>query len=133
MKWTAFLLYGVFTLAACNSASTPVMKVDDLWAEREKSKAEFHKKYAGKEIVVAGTYKDGKPDFDFKNNSQGFEEISIYGSAYHLVHCQVEEKDAASFKDLAGAGEGIAVKGKLISAENDPYPELRPCTMELRK
>ena len=133
MKWTAFLLFGAIMIAACNSATTPVMKVDDLWAEREKSKADFHKKYAGKEIVVAGTYKDGKPNFDFKNNSQGYEEISLYGSSYYLIHCQVEEKDAASFKDLAGTGEGIAVKGKLVSAENDPYPELRPCTMELRK
>jgi len=132
MKGTAVLLFVVFAVAACNSTTTPVMKVDDLWAEREKSKPDFQKKYAGKEIVVAGTYKDGKPDFDFKDNSQGYEEINLYGSSYHVVHCYVEEKDAASFKDLTG-NAGIAVKGKLISAENDPYPELRPCTMDLKK
>jgi hypothetical protein len=110
-----------------------VIKIDDLWAEREKSKGEFQKKYAGKEIVVAGTYKDGKPNFDFKNNSKGYEEINLYGSSLQLVHCLVEEKDAASFKDLAGGNTGIAVRGMLVSAENDAYPELRPCTMDLKK
>ena len=133
MKGTALLLFGIVAIAACSSASTtPVMKIDDLWAEREKSKAEFQKKYAGKEIVVAGTYKDGKPNFDFKNNSKGYEEINVYGSSLALVHCNVEEKDAASFKDLSGTA-GIAVRGKLVSAEDDPYPELRPCTMDLKK
>lgn len=132
MKTMALIIYMAFFVAACGS-STPVMKVDDLWAEREKSKAEFQKKYAGKEIVVAGTFTGDKPAFDFKNNSQGYEEISLYGTSYHLVRCQIDEKDAASFKDLAGKGEGIAVKGKLVSAENDAYPELRPCSMELRK
>ena len=127
-------MFGALALAGCeNSAVTPVMKIDDLWKEREKSKAEFQKKYAGKEIVVAGTYKDGKPTFDFKNNSKGFEEINLYGSSLELIHCQVEEKDAAAFKDLVGNGEGIAVKGKLVSAENDAYPELRPCTLDLKK
>ncbi len=130
MKRTASLLLGLLAITACNSATTtPVMKIDDLWAEREKSKPDFHKKYAGKEIAVAGTYKDGKPDFDFKNASQGVEEINVYGSSLQLVHCQVEEKDAAAFKDLTGNNQGIAVKGKLVSAENDPYPELRPCTL----
>ena len=133
MKGTALLLFGIVAIGACNSASTtPVMKIDELWAEREKSRAEFHKKYAGKEIVVAGTYKDGKPTFDFKNNSKGYEEINLYGSSMAALHCQVEEKDAASFKDLGG-NAGIAVRGKLVSAENDPYPELRPCTMDLKK
>lgn len=133
MKETALLLLVAFAFAACNSATTPVMKVDDLWAEREKSKADFQKKYGGKEIAVAGTYKDGKPNFDFKNNSKGYEEVNLYGSSYQLVHCLVEEKDAASFKDLGGTNTGVAVKGKLVSAENDAYPELRPCTMELKK
>jgi hypothetical protein len=132
MKRTALMLSASFIVAACGS-TTPVLKVDDLWTEREKSKAEFQKKYAGKEIVVAGTYTGSKPTFDFKNNSQGYEEISVYGSWGHVVHCQIEEKDAAGFKDLAGKGEGLAVKGKLVSAEDDAYPELRPCSMDLRK
>lgn len=132
MKRTALLLSAAIAIAACNPA-TPVMKIDDLWAEREKSKTEFHKKYSGKEIVVAGVYKDGKPDLDFKNNSKGYVEINLFGTSVAVVHCLVEEKDAASFKDLAGKGEGIAVKGKLVSGENDAYPELRPCTMNLKK
>lgn len=132
MKRITFCVCAAIALAACNSA-TPVMKIDDLWAEREKSKAEFHKKYVGKEIVVAGVYKDGKPELDFKSNTKGYVEINIYGSSLQVIHCLVDEKDAASFKDLAGKGEGIAVKGKLVSAENDAYPELRPCSMELTK
>ena len=127
MKRTALLLSAVITIAACNAA-TPVMKIDDLWAEREKSKSEFHKKYAGKDIVVAGVYKDGKPDLDFKSNTKGFVEINLYGTSIAVVHCLVEEKDAAAFKDL-GKGEGIAVKGKIVSGENDAYPELGPCSM----
>jgi tRNA_anti-like len=131
MKRTCLLLCAAFAAAACGTA-TPVMKIDDMWAEREKSKSEFHKKYAGKDIVVAGVYKDGKPEFDFKNNSKGYEEINIFGSSIAVVHCLVEEKDAASFKDLA-KGQGIAVKGKIVSGENDAYPELRPCTMDIKK
>jgi tRNA_anti-like len=131
MKRTCLLLWAAFAVAACGTA-TPVMKIDDMWAEREKSKSEFHKKYAGKDIVVAGVYKDGKPEFDFKNNSKGYEEINIFGSSIAVVHCLVEEKDAASFKDLA-KGQGIAVKGKIVSGENDAYPELRPCTMDIKK
>lgn len=134
MGRSLLLLFVAFAIAACGTASTtPVMKIDDLWAEREKSKADFQKKYAGKEIVVAGTFKDSKPAFDFKGNTKGYEEINVYGSSLQLIHCLVEEKDAASFKDLTGSGQGIAVKGKLVSAEDDPYPELRPCTMELKK
>jgi hypothetical protein len=132
IKQAAILLCATFAIAACNSA-TPVMKIDDLWAERERSHAEFQKKYAGKDVVVAGVYKDGKPDLDFKSNTKGYVEINIYGSSLQMIHCLVEEKDAASFKDLAGKGEGIAVKGKLISAENDAYPEFRPCSMDLKK
>jgi hypothetical protein len=132
MKKTALLLAAVFVVGACGS-SAPVLKVDDLYAEREKSKAEFHKKYAGKEVVVAGTYKDGQPKFDFKNNSKGYEELNVMGSSFWLVHCLVEEKDAAGFASLKGGGEGIAVKGEVVSAENDAYVELRPCTMDLRK
>jgi uncharacterized lipoprotein YehR (DUF1307 family) len=131
MKQTCLLLFVTVLIAACG-ASTPVMKIDDMWAEREKSKAEFQKKYSGKDIVIAGQYKDEKPQFDFKNNSKGYEEINIYGSSLQVVHCLVEEKDAVSFKDLA-KGQGIAVKGKLVSAENDAYPELRPCTMDVKK
>lgn len=127
MKRTVFLLCAAIVIAACGTA-TPVMKIDDLWAEREKSKSEFHKKYAGKDIVVAGIYKDGKPDLDFKSNTKGFVEINLYGSSVAVIHCLVEEKDYAGFKDL-GKGAGIAVKGKIVSAEDDPYPELRPCSM----
>ena len=124
MKRTSILLCAFFVLAAC-TAPTPVIKLDDLFAEREKNKAEFQKKYAGKDIVVAGTFREDKPTFDFKNNTKGYEEITIYGSSYYLIHCLVEEKDAASFKDLT-KGAGVAVKGKLVSAESDPFPELRP-------
>ena len=131
VKLAALLLCAAFVVAACTSP-TPVIKLDDLWAEREKNKAEFQKKYTGKDIVVAGTFKDEKPTFDFKGNTKGYEEINVYGSSIAVLHCLVEEKDAASFKDLS-KGAGIAVKGKLASAEGDPYPELRPCTMDLKK
>ncbi len=132
MKRPIVLLCAAVAIVACNTA-TPVMKVDDLYAEREKSKAEFHKKYAGKEIVVAGTFTGSMPTFDYKNNTQGTEDIPIFGTSYHLVRCIIEEKDSASFKGLAGKGEGLAVKGKIVSAENDAVVELRPCTMDLKK
>ena len=126
MKRTALLLSVAFAVAGC-STPTPVMKIDDLWAEREKSKSEFHKKYAGKEIVVAGVYKGA---LDFKGEKKDIEEITIQGSSLAMIHCQVEEKDAAPFKAIAGkGGGGVAIKGKLVSGENDPYPELKPCSM----
>ena len=131
MKPAAIFLCASFVLPAC-TASVPVMKLDDLWSEREKNKTEFQKKYTGQDIVVAGTFKDDKPTFDFKGNSKGYEEVNIYGSSIAVLHCLVEEKDAASFKDLS-KGAGIAVKGKLVSAEGDAYPELRPCTMDVKK
>ena len=131
MKLAALVLCASFAILAC-TPPTPVMKLDDLWAEREKSKADFQKKYTGKDIVVAGVYKDDKPTFDFKSNTKGYEEVNLYGSSVAVIHCLVEEKDAASFKDLS-KGAGVAVKGKLVSAESDPYPELRPCTMDIKK
>jgi hypothetical protein len=116
------LLVVVFAaiLIGCGGETTPVIKVENLWTEREKSKADFQKKYAGKEIVVAGVLRGGKRDFDA--SAASYEEISIYGDSFHLVHCQNDGKDVAAFKNLPADGSGVAVKGKLVSAEDDAYP-----------
>lgn len=126
MKGTSILVLVVILLAACGS-TTPVMKVDDLWDEREKSKSEFQKKFFGKEVAAAGRYQSDNSDLEIKG-SDGVAEVKIVGSTYKTVTCLIEAKDVEPFKNIA-KGTAVAVKGKLVSDEDVAYPELRPCSL----
>lgn len=127
MRRVLVLVLVAIVIGAC-TATTPVMTLDDLWDEREKSKSEFQKKYFGKELAAAGKWAGDSTDLDFSKSSNGYVEVYVNGSSLETIKCQIEEKDVAPFKNVA-KGTAVAVKGKLVSGENDAYPELRPCTL----